>query len=260
MIAALGKVREQTGREVHFLHTGGAKHYSNHAGMPTDRPLLDTDKDLYETLKKTKSPHDMMATVCHHYYPPLYVSTDTLFLIGSLFKPTSMSSTPLKLMAYAAHLCSLYCIRKGRGIWKQNINPGRRYCTGRPEAATSLQSRLAISGKRYIHLYPNHLLLTLKASKTWPVCHISDTIALYLHIMRKILQGDEIGYGRNGVYFAASGSIVWDVIYSAFARALAKRHYVDDETVLSADDDILQRMGDALDVSPAVVPVLLGGK
>lgn len=102
MIGALGKVREQTGREVHFLHTGGAKHYSNHAGMPTDRPLFDTDQDLYETLKNTKSPHDMMATVCDHYYPPFYVPTDTLFLIGSLFKPTSMSSTPLKLVAYAA--------------------------------------------------------------------------------------------------------------------------------------------------------------
>ena len=78
--------------------------------------------------------------------------------------------------------------------------------------------------------------------------------------MRKILQGDDIGYGQNGLYLAASGSIAWDVIYSAFARALAKRQYVDDETVLSADDDTLQRMGDALDVSPTAVPVLLGGK
>ncbi|OQE20836.1 hypothetical protein PENFLA_c015G06816 [Penicillium flavigenum] len=97
-------------------------------------------------------------------------------------------------------------------------------------------------------------------SPTWPVCHINDTTALYLQIMRKILQGAEIDYGRNGFYLAASGSIAWDRIYSAFAEALAKRNYVDDEDVHGADDGILQRMGEALDVSPSVVPVLLGGK
>ncbi|KAI4709067.1 hypothetical protein J4E89_006469 [Alternaria sp. Ai002NY15] len=47
LIRALAEVKKQTGREVHFLHTSGAKIFSEHAGMPIDRPFPDTDADLY---------------------------------------------------------------------------------------------------------------------------------------------------------------------------------------------------------------------
>jgi uncharacterized protein YdaL len=43
MIEALGQVKRNTGHEVHFLHTTGAKQFSRHAGIPTDAPLLDTN-------------------------------------------------------------------------------------------------------------------------------------------------------------------------------------------------------------------------
>ncbi|KAK5991928.1 hypothetical protein PT974_05318 [Cladobotryum mycophilum] len=51
-IKALSKIKEAKGFDVHFVHTSGAKIFSSHTSAPTDRPLLDTDVDLYDTQKK----------------------------------------------------------------------------------------------------------------------------------------------------------------------------------------------------------------
>ncbi|KAL4915391.1 hypothetical protein BDW62DRAFT_212740 [Aspergillus aurantiobrunneus] len=205
MIAALGQVRKQTGREVHFLHTGGAKHYSNHAGFATNQPLLDTDPNLYEALKRTKSPHEIMATSVQTNIDVI----DTAETHGA--------------RSYIFAPCIVY--GKGEGFG----NKISIQVVAIVQAALELRRVCRVDSQ-----FP-----------TWPVCLIKDTTALYLHTMRKILQGEEIGYGRNGFFLAASGSIAWDDIYSAFAKA--------------ADDDALQRIGNALDVAPSVVPILLGG-
>lgn len=63
LIKALGEVKRQTGREVHFLHTSGAKMFSEHAGMPTDRRLVDTDPALYDLQKSSESPHEFFTKV-----------------------------------------------------------------------------------------------------------------------------------------------------------------------------------------------------
>jgi hypothetical protein len=78
--------------------------------------------------------------------------------------------------------------------------------------------------------------------------------------MHRILLGEDIGHGRNGFFLASSGSISWDKIYSAMAEALAKRNAIDDQTVQNADDTVLKKMGEALEVPPHTVPVLLGGR
>lgn len=79
-IKALGEVKKATGNDVHFLHvrqglsdieiemkhrtntcqTSGAKIFSDHAGAPTDKPLLDTDTNLYRIQKSQVSPHSML--------------------------------------------------------------------------------------------------------------------------------------------------------------------------------------------------------
>lgn len=63
MIKPLGKVKEQTGREVHFLHTAGAKHFSRHSGIHLYEPLLDTDPELYDIEKAAVPPHDFFHRV-----------------------------------------------------------------------------------------------------------------------------------------------------------------------------------------------------
>ena len=63
LIKALGEVKKQTGEEVHFLHTSGAKIFSEHAGFPTDREIRDTDPNLYNLQKTTNAPHPIMKLV-----------------------------------------------------------------------------------------------------------------------------------------------------------------------------------------------------
>ncbi|KAL4912714.1 hypothetical protein BDW62DRAFT_214791 [Aspergillus aurantiobrunneus] len=64
-----------------------------------------------------------------------------------------------------------------------------------------------------------------------PVCHVTDAASLCLHILRNILQGSEIGYGRDGLYLAASGNIALGEVYKAFAGVLAKRGLIDNVKV-----------------------------
>lgn len=63
MIKALAEVRKQTGRQVHFLHTSGAKIFSSHAGLPTNEPLSDADPKLYDISQDAKAPLSVMETV-----------------------------------------------------------------------------------------------------------------------------------------------------------------------------------------------------
>lgn len=79
-------------------------------------------------------------------------------------------------------------------------------------------------------------------------------------MMRKILADEDIGYGKDGYYLAASGSVGWNEIYGAFAKALARRGVVDDEIVRGADGSVLEKMGKALNVPPPLVPFLIGGR
>ncbi|RDW61178.1 uncharacterized protein DSM5745_10676 [Aspergillus mulundensis] len=55
MISALETVRRKTGRNVHFLHTTGAKAFSSHVGIAQE--LSDTD-ELYEIQRSTNAPRE----------------------------------------------------------------------------------------------------------------------------------------------------------------------------------------------------------
>lgn len=89
LIKALAQVKKNTGQEVHFLHvslhllqlfffgleqltnncdppppkTSGAKIFSSHAGAPTDKPLLDTDPELYSIQKGQRTSLALLQTV-----------------------------------------------------------------------------------------------------------------------------------------------------------------------------------------------------
>ena len=64
LITALGQVKKQTGRNVHFVHTSGAKMFSAHAGMPVGREVRDTEEELFEMQKSVKAPYEIMNQVC----------------------------------------------------------------------------------------------------------------------------------------------------------------------------------------------------
>jgi hypothetical protein len=78
--------------------------------------------------------------------------------------------------------------------------------------------------------------------------------------LRGILSGKNIGYGQNGYYLAASGSVAWNDIYCAMAQALAQRNVIETDKVDLADDPAQEEMGKALGCPKDMVPLFLGGK
>ncbi|KAF7594742.1 hypothetical protein BBP40_008449 [Aspergillus hancockii] len=219
MIRALGEVKRRTGKEVHFLHTSGAKIFSSHAGHPIDRPLWDTDPELYEIQKGAKASHPLIRTA---------IDTN----IGVLDTADAHG-----VRSYIFVPCVVY--GKGEGF-------------GNPiSIQTTAIVRAAKQVRRVYSVDPD--------DAAWPVCHISDNTALYLELLRNILRGSNPGYGKDGYYLAASGSVTWHDLCSAMAKALAARHIVEDETVALADDAALEAMGKGLDRSKEFVPVELGG-
>lgn len=99
----------------------------------------------------------------------------------------------------------------------------------------------------------------LTPCKTWPVCHIHDTTALYVALLVQILQEEEIDHGRNGYYLASPGSIAWTDLYQQMAIALAKRGVIDDDAVHEISDKSLEEAGKALNCPKEIVPVQMGG-
>lgn len=82
---------------------------------------------------------------------------------------------------------------------------------------------------------------------------------LYLEIMRNILCDQNIGFGKNGYYLAASGSVSWNDLYCAMARGLAKRKVIVTDEVNVVDDTVLEQMGAALGCPKDMVALFLGG-
>ncbi|KAF1851423.1 NAD(P)-binding protein [Cucurbitaria berberidis CBS 394.84] len=219
MIKALGEVKNQTGQDVHFLHTTGAKMFSQHAGFPTDRKILDTDSKLYELQKSAEPPHEIMAQA---------LSTNNTII---------ETAKSYRVRSYLFIPCIVYGEGEGFG--------------NRISIQTTAVIKSAKNLRAVYHVNPEGAI--------WPVCHVRDTTALYVELLRSILSGEDLEYGQNGYYLASSGSVAWADIYSAIAKALARRNVVDSEVVKRADDATLAKMGEALNCPKELVVVQLGG-
>ncbi|EMR67909.1 putative nad dependent epimerase dehydratase family protein [Eutypa lata UCREL1] len=219
-IKALGEVKQKTGKDVHFLHTSGAKIFSVFAGAPTDKPLLDTDPNLYDIQKSQVPAVDMMKAA---------VDTNRIVI---------EQSEEYGVRSYIFIPCIVY--GKGEGFGN----------------SISIQTvcivRAAKSAKRVYRVDADR--------PTWPVCHVIDNTNLYIELLRKILAGENPDHGKNGYYLASSGSVAWDDLYAAMAKSLARRGVITDESVALADDEALEKMGTGLGAPKDYVPWQLGGK
>ncbi|KAI5925071.1 hypothetical protein F4810DRAFT_660843 [Camillea tinctor] len=218
-IKALAEVKKNTDREVHFLHTTGAKLFSSHAGAPNDKPLFDTDPDLYNIQKSQKTPHEMMR---------IGVETNC-----SIIEEAEKHG----VRSYIFAPCIVYGKSEGFG------NPLSKQTVAVVRAAVALK----------------HVYRVDTGKPTWPVCHVADNTSLYVELLCKILADETPGYGKNGYYLAASGSVAWDDIYAAMATALAKRNIIPDDRVVTANNEVLEHLGQALGITKELVPVTVGG-
>lgn len=93
------------------------------------------------------------------------------------------------------------------------------------------------------------------------MCHVIDQTNLTLSLLQAILSHKNPPSGKQGYYLGSPGSIAWLDLYTAMARGLAQRGATDNEHVSSAvgNEDILGKMGKALDCPGELVPLMLGG-
>jgi nucleoside-diphosphate-sugar epimerase len=221
-ISALAKVKAQTGQEVHFLFTTGAKLFSEHVGAPTDRPLLDTDPDLYSIHKQQEKD-----------------APDNVLRAG-------IEANNLVVDTAEAHGVRSYifapCIVYGRGLGFGNV--------------ISIQTVAVVRAAKALR----RVYKVDKGRPIWPVCHILDNTSLYIEILRAILEGRDIPHGKQGYYLASPGSVAWDDFYAAVGKAMMERGAVDYAGVEEADEEVLQRMGDALGCPKDFVWIMVGGK
>ncbi|KAF2029433.1 NAD(P)-binding protein [Setomelanomma holmii] len=220
LIKALGEVKKQTGLATHFLHTSGAKIFSQHAGFPTDRKISDADPELFAQSKQVEPPFNIMKTAVRTNQE--VVETAEKYGVRSyIFIP---------------------CIVYGQGSGFGNKISIQTVAV--VKAAKGVGAVYDINPENY----------------TWPVCHIEDNTALYASLLATILLGDNPGHGKNGYYLASSGSVAWRDIYIAMAKALAKRQVVKSDKIEKADDAALEEIGKALGCPIDFVGVQFGGK
>ncbi|KAH0428275.1 NAD dependent epimerase/dehydratase [Colletotrichum camelliae] len=262
LIKALGDLSQTTGQDVHFLHTSGAKIFSSDAGAPTDRELLDTDPNLYDIQKGQKAPVDILQKAGRSALTPITRSLKKRKPVGydliSLPRVLSGGGPHVRVFSVVSVMTLIPCHSSPPA--HQEVSKPLKLCIDGKGAGfgntISIQTtdivKAAIASGRFHSVTPD--------KPTWPVCHISDNTALYLHILQSILNGKDIGYGKNGYYLAASGSVAWDDIYAAMARALKARGIIEHETVAPADNSTLAKMAQGLNTDPSLVEMRVGGR
>ncbi|KAJ5994909.1 hypothetical protein N7481_001886 [Penicillium waksmanii] len=220
MIKALAEVKKQTGQDVHFLHTSGAKLFSSHAGLPTNSPIPDNDPALYYLSKITYARY--------------------LFVEKAVMANNTIIETALEydVKSYLFVPCVVY--GKGEGFGNK----------------TSIQTVAIVNAAKKLR----RVCRPDPGYYTWPVSHVSDTAGLYLEIIWSSLSGKEIDHGINGYYLASSGNVSWNSLYTAMAKRLAAQNIIDNDKVALADDQALESMGAALGCPKDMVSLFLGGK
>ncbi|GKZ75223.1 hypothetical protein AnigIFM50267_003329 [Aspergillus niger] len=220
-IRALSEVKKKTGQEVHFLHTSGAKAFSDHAGAPVDRTILDTEHSLLE-LQKSQ----------HTDLPALQQ------LVGANTKIVELSES-LGVRSYIFCPCMVY--GKGEGFGNQ----------------VSIQTVAIVSTARATGHVRN---LNESQQASWPVCHVVDNALLYIAILKKILSSEDCDHGQEGFYLASSGRVAWKDVYASIGAALFKRGLIKDSAVHPADEKVLAVMAETLKSSTDMVAPQLSGE
>lgn len=103
-------------------------------------------------------------------------------------------------------------------------------------------------------------VISLPSFQTWPVCHINDNTSLYTTILKAILSGSNPGHGKQGYYLASPGSVAWDHLYDAMAKALHRHGAIEDARVELADRAAIEKMAQGTGNPPEMVHFEVGGK
>ncbi|KAF2748605.1 hypothetical protein M011DRAFT_331916 [Sporormia fimetaria CBS 119925] len=218
-IRGLAQVQESTGQQTHFLFTSGARMFSSHAGAPFDKPLLDTDPNLFEIQKSQQAHHESIKRGVRANNTVIETA-ESLGVKSYIFVPSLVFG-------------------RGEGF-------GNRI---------SVQTVAIVQAARRAR----KVYKVDDGTPKWPVCHVRDVAELYLCILKAVVEGREVGSGKMGYYLAASGHVSWMELYEAVGKALFKRGVVDSEEVGQAGKKEQTTMASGIGCRVEMVEVQLGG-
>ncbi|VUC29555.1 unnamed protein product [Clonostachys rosea] len=225
-LAALFEVQKLSGLQTHFVHTTGAKIFSEWAGYAVDEPLPDSTANLPD-YRTEKTAHDLLKVPLANPNQP--IETNEVVV---------QKGTELGIRTYLFVPCIVYGASEGFG---NQISI---------QTADIVRAALA-----------THRVYKLSDDKpNWPVCHIQDNTQYYIALIRAILNEKNPDWGANGHYLAASGSVVWDDLYEKVAQALKRRGRIEDDSVVVADKTALEAMARGLGCSKDFVAIRLAGR
>ncbi|GKT40224.1 uncharacterized protein ColSpa_00405 [Colletotrichum spaethianum] len=75
--------------------------------------------------------------------------------------------------------------------------------------------------------------------------------------MRSFLNGDNPGHGKRAYYLVASGSVAWDDVYAAVAKALHEGSIIKNDSVVPADETGLKTMAKGLGTDNSLITMRL---
>ncbi|KAF5231752.1 hypothetical protein FANTH_13274 [Fusarium anthophilum] len=195
------------------------KQFSSLSGLPNKRPLLDTDPELYELQKNANPPMKEME-----------VSLDTNCHVVEL-------GLEFRVKTYVFSPCIVY--GKGEGF-------------GNPISIQTVDIVNAALACKYVYSITD-------PSDKWPVCSVSDTINYAILLIKAVLNGQDLDYGKNGFYLASSGRLCWMDLYKGVAKALYNRGLINDDNVRPITEEARETISKGLGITPDTIELKVAG-
>ncbi|CAG8296573.1 unnamed protein product [Penicillium salamii] len=194
MIEGLAARKEATGREVYFIHTAGT-------GSLADRPITRAIVEDRVFSDKSDNIYEYIKKRQELEDIPVRRSDVTIVEHGrALNVPTFILMSPL-----------IY----GTGTGYFN----------RRSIQIPYMARAAVKAR--------HAEVVADGAARWGNIHIEDLASLYEVLIARILQGDPVASGEQGIYFTMSGEHAWRDIVAGIAREGYALGVFEDDTVKS---------------------------
>ncbi|KAM6522997.1 hypothetical protein FALCPG4_012602 [Fusarium falciforme] len=218
-IKALSALKAQTGTDTHFIYASGTKQFSSLSGLPNERPLSDADPELYNLQKNAEAPMRDMQ-----------VALNTNCRVVEL-------GLEFGVKTYVFSPCIVY--GKGEGF-------------GNPISIQTVDVvNAALAGK--------NVYSVTDPSDKWPVCSLSDTINYAILLIKAVLNGQDLDYGKNGFYLASSGRICWMDLYKGVAKALCNRGLINDDQIRPITEEAREIISKGLGITPNTIELKVAG-
>ncbi|THU99979.1 NAD-P-binding protein [Dendrothele bispora CBS 962.96] len=222
MIEALAEVKTKINQEVHFIHTSGAKLFSEHAGI-TDfsKPISDVGPPSLYEIQKNQQPKVSAMKIAVEHNTGVLEYGDSLGVRSYVVVPP-MTYGPGEGFGNKISIQFVEIVKIGRAL-------GQLYQVHQP-------------------------------SSTWPLCHLQDLVSFYLILTREILSSRDPPHGRKqGYYFCENGNFSWEQMCVAIAKRMSSRGALKDTAIKAPSEKDMERIAEVIGQPVEMVYISVAG-